>query len=1127
MKKASIVLLLLLLLWAVPCGGAFAADIVDSGTCGAQGDNLTWTLTSDGLLTISGTGAMADYPIYESAPWYCQRENIASLAIGDSVTNVGVRAFWNCSGLTSVTIGNDVTIIGDSAFQYCYGLMSVNIPDSVISIGNYTFHNCSGLTSLTIPASVTSIGECAFSTCGSLIEITVVMANPSYSSLDGVVFDKDKTELVCCPGGKSGAYTIPGSVTSIGEYAFRGCSGLNNVTIPDSVTSIGGSSFYECSGLTSVTIPDSVNSIPGWAFCDCSNLTSVTIPDSVTSIGVRAFSECSSLTSVTIPNSVTSIGRCAFEGCSGLTSVTIPDGITSIESLAFSYCSSLTSVTIPNGVTSIEGDAFRFCSGLANVTIPNSVTSIGECAFEGCSGLTSVTIPDSVTSIGEYAFCDCDSLAYVYFTGTEEQWDSISIGDYNDPLRAAVLTCVTGLDITGQPQDYTGDVGSTVKFTVKASGEGLTYQWWYRKGDSGDFTKSTLASGKKATYSMTLAERHDGWQYYCVVKDGYGYTAKSDTVTIHVVAPPTITTQPQSFTGAAGSTIKFTVKASGNELTYQWWYRKDDSGDFTKSTLAAGKKATFTMTMADKYDGWQYYCIVTDAYGQTAESDTVTIHKAAALAITAQPLDVTGYAGGSASFSVTAQGDGLTYQWYYQTATGTTWKVSPAGGNQTATLTVPITSGRSGYKYHCVIKDVHGGTLTSAAATLTVRNKAAITTQPADFYGAAGSTIKFTVKAAGDGLSYQWYYKKTGASSFAKSTVAAAKKATFSMTMADKYDGWQYYCVVKDTYGNTAQSNTVTIHKAVPLTITGQPADYTGSAGSAIKFTVKASGDGLTYQWYYKKTGATSFVKSTLSSGTKATFTMTMADKYDGWQYYCVVKDTYGNTAQSNTVTIHKATPLAITSQPVNYTGSPGSTIKLTVKAAGDGLTYQWYYKKTGASSFAKSTVAAAKKATFSMTMAEKYDGWQYYCVVKDSYGKTAQTDTVTIYLDTTVFNAEVLRLINEERAAAGLSPLADSTLLDQAASVRSREINETFSHTRPDGRTCYTALAEVGATYTHASENIAIGQFTPEEVVAGWMNSAGHRKNILTEDFTQTGIAAYPASGEYSGYAWVQFFTN
>ena len=203
MKKASIVLLLLLLLWAVPCGGAFAADIVDSGTCGAQGDNLTWTLTSDGLLTISGTGAMADYPIYESAPWYCQRENIASLAIGDSVTNVGVRAFWNCSGLTSVTIGNDVTIIGDSAFQYCYGLMSVNIPDSVISIGNYTFHNCSGLTSLTIPASVTSIGECAFSTCGSLIEITVVMANPSYSSLDGVVFDKDKTELVCCPGGKA------------------------------------------------------------------------------------------------------------------------------------------------------------------------------------------------------------------------------------------------------------------------------------------------------------------------------------------------------------------------------------------------------------------------------------------------------------------------------------------------------------------------------------------------------------------------------------------------------------------------------------------------------------------------------------------------------------------------------------------------------------------------------------------------------------------------------------------------------------------------------------------------------------------------------------------------------------
>ncbi len=200
------------------------------------------------------------------------------------------------------------------------------------------------------------------------------------------------------------------SVTSIGKYAFRDCSGLTSVTIPNSVTSIGGYAFYGCSGLTSVTIPNSVTSIGEFAFSDCSGLTSVTIPNSVTSIDRYAFSGCSGLTSVTIPNSVTSIGDGAFADCSGLTSVTIPNSVTSIGYDAFSGCSGLTSVTIPNSVTSIGSSAFSGCSGLTSVTIPNSVTSIGYRAFRDCSGLTSVTIPNSVTSIGDYAFCGCSGL---------------------------------------------------------------------------------------------------------------------------------------------------------------------------------------------------------------------------------------------------------------------------------------------------------------------------------------------------------------------------------------------------------------------------------------------------------------------------------------------------------------------------------------------------------------------------------------------------------------------------------------------------------------------------------------------------------------------------------------------
>ncbi len=213
---------------------------------------------------------------------------------------------------------------------------------------------------------VTSIGNSAFSNCSGLISIIVDESNPSFSSIEGILYNNDATTLIYCPITKK-TVTIPNSVTSIGQRVFENCSGLTSVTIGNSVTSIGYYAFSGCYGLTSVTIPNSVTSIRERAFSGCSGLTSVTIPNSVTSIGERAFSGCSGLTSVTIGNSVTSIGYYAFDGCYGLTSV-----------------------TIPNSVTTIVQSAFSNCRGLTSVTIGNSVTSIGKYAFSGCSKLTSI-----------------------------------------------------------------------------------------------------------------------------------------------------------------------------------------------------------------------------------------------------------------------------------------------------------------------------------------------------------------------------------------------------------------------------------------------------------------------------------------------------------------------------------------------------------------------------------------------------------------------------------------------------------------------------------------------------------------------------------------------------------------
>jgi BspA type Leucine rich repeat region (6 copies) len=209
--------------------------------------------------------------------------------------------------------------------------------------------------------------------------------------------------------------TIPNSVTSIGNYAFRDCWAITSITIPNSVTSIGMEAFYNCQRLASVTIPSSVTSIGDSAFSYCIGLTSITIPSSVTSIGDSAFRACIVLTSITIPSSVTSIGGGVFSECASLTSITIPNSVTSIGDNAFSYCTGLTSIIIPYKVSSLGQYVFGYCTNLANIRFePNSsLITIGQRAFESCASLARITIPLSVTSIGDRAFYLCPNISLV------------------------------------------------------------------------------------------------------------------------------------------------------------------------------------------------------------------------------------------------------------------------------------------------------------------------------------------------------------------------------------------------------------------------------------------------------------------------------------------------------------------------------------------------------------------------------------------------------------------------------------------------------------------------------------------------------------------------------------------
>ena len=261
-----------------------------------------------------------------------------------------------------------------------------NVEYSVTSIGINAFQFCS-VTSVTIPNSVTSIGNNAFLNCTDLRKVIV----KDIAAWCGIKFD--------------GSYSNP--LTFAKHLYSDEDTEITNLIIPNSVTSIGNRAFYGCSGLTSVSIPNSVTSIGESAFRSCSGLTSITIPNSVTSIGLAAFGRCSGLTSITIGSGVTSIGHYAFDGCSGLTSVTIGSGVTSIGFYAFQNCSGLTSVTIPNSVTSIGEYAFYRCSGLTSVTIGNGINNIYGSAFASCPELTDVTCyAENVPNTGNDAFID-------------------------------------------------------------------------------------------------------------------------------------------------------------------------------------------------------------------------------------------------------------------------------------------------------------------------------------------------------------------------------------------------------------------------------------------------------------------------------------------------------------------------------------------------------------------------------------------------------------------------------------------------------------------------------------------------------------------------------------------------
>ena len=396
--------------------------------------------------------------------------SLHQIIIPDSVTTIGDYAFSLCRSLLHIHLPQSVSYIGKNPFRYCervvitsdsvkytarddslidnYNKIYVSyfgkerifsIPDSVTSIGDYAFACCTSLLQIVIPDAVTSIGDYAFAWCKSLQQIhlpgsvSYIGKNP-FQLCERVVITSDSVKYTAKGGslidnynkrfvfyfGNERTFTIPDTVTSISDGAFRCCESLRQIVIPDSVISIGDEAFSGCKSLQHIVIPDSVTSIGKEAFIGCESLQQIIIPDSVTSIGEEAFRCCESLQHIVIPDTVTSIsiGDYAFKDCESLQHIVIPDSVTSIGDKAFSGCKSLQQIVIPDTVTAIGSRVFEDCESLLQVAIPDSVTSIGDYAFAGCKSLQQVVIPDTITSIGDFAFIGCLSLQQIHLPQT-------------------------------------------------------------------------------------------------------------------------------------------------------------------------------------------------------------------------------------------------------------------------------------------------------------------------------------------------------------------------------------------------------------------------------------------------------------------------------------------------------------------------------------------------------------------------------------------------------------------------------------------------------------------------------------------------------------------------------------
>lgn len=655
-RRLFTVLLTVILAVILLAVGVSAETIVASGTAG----KLNWEVDSEGTLTISGNAKMPSAP-YD---WAAYAEQVTKIVFEGGVKSVGERAFEDMVNVTEVDLGNAMERIEPNAFIGCISLRAVSFPASMELIDRGAFWNCPSLAQITFSPDTVSleIGEDAFYDTA-VEELTF----PSgVKTIGDYAFAR-------CQNLKT--LNLTEGLELIGEDAFYECYALTgHLYLPESLESLLPRNFT-LNSWTSIEIHrfhddlkfcgntklkkvvfDGVAVRTGWnTFSDCTNLETVIFKTPFEGIAGYTFTNCKKLTSIDLPETVTYIGAEAFKG-SGLKKIVIPAAVTDIDSFAFAECASLEEVYFTGNAPYFWGSAFQDTT--TTVYYPeNDPTWTKEIRQNYDGDLTWVPYAPEAVKIVEqpkntYAKegdtakvtvnAEGEGLTYQWYIKndgkTKYSKSSVTSATYSckmsDTSKNRLVYCIVTdaygnqvksktvilrekVSVTTEPSNTYTKAGSTAKVTVKASGDGLKYQWYIKNAGKTKYSKSSVTS---ATYSCKMNEKSKDRLVYCIVTDAYGYQVKSKTVILREAA--SITQQPQNASAAEGEVVKINVAASGDGLKYQWYIKNATGSKFSKSSVTS---ATYSCKMSEKADGRQVYCVVTDKYGKTAKSETVTL----------------------------------------------------------------------------------------------------------------------------------------------------------------------------------------------------------------------------------------------------------------------------------------------------------------------------------------------------------------------------------------------------------------------------------------------------------------------------------------------------------------------